>query len=54
MTLLSYLLRRLVGFVAVMIGISIITFGLSHLVPADPAVVAMGDHATNEQIDAFR
>jgi peptide/nickel transport system permease protein len=37
-----------------MIGISIITFGLSHLVPADPAVVAMGDHATEEQIQAFR
>ena len=54
MTLLSYLLRRLVGFVAVMIGISIITFGLSHLVPADPAIVAMGDHATDEQINAFR
>jgi len=54
MTLLSYLFRRLVGFVAVMIGISIITFGLSHLVPADPAVVAMGDHASNEQIEAFR
>src|SRR5574339_982561 len=54
MHLLSYLLRRLVGFVAVMIGISIITFGLSHLVPADPAVVALGDHATEAQIDAFR
>ena len=54
MTLLSYLLRRLVGFVAVMIGISIITFGLSHLVPADPAIVALGDHATDEQIEAFR
>src|SRR5574342_68325 len=54
MTLLSYLLRRLVGFVAVMIGVSIITFGLSHIVPADPAVVALGDHATEAQIDAFR
>jgi peptide/nickel transport system permease protein len=54
MNLLSYLIRRLVGFVAVMIGISIITFGLSHLVPADPAIVAMGDHATDEQINAFR
>jgi len=54
MTLLSYLLRRSVGFAAVMIGISIITFGLSHLVPADPAVVALGDHATEAQIDAFR
>ena len=54
MTLLSYLLRRLVGFAAVLIGVSIITFGLSHLVPTDPAVVALGDHATDEQIDAFR
>jgi peptide/nickel transport system permease protein len=54
MTLLSYLLRRLVGFSFVMIGVSIITFGLSHLVPADPAIVALGDHATDEQLDAFR
>jgi peptide/nickel transport system permease protein len=54
MTLLSYLLRRLVGFAAVLIGVSIITFGLSHLVPTDPAIVALGDHATDEQIDAFR
>ena len=54
MNLLSYLLRRLVGLAAVLVGVSIITFGLSHLVPTDPAVVALGDHATDEQIDAFR
>jgi peptide/nickel transport system permease protein len=54
MPLLSYLLRRLLGFAAVMIGISIITFFLSHLVPADPAVVALGDHATDAQIETFR
>lgn len=54
MTILSYLFRRFVGFVAVMIGISIITFGLSHLVPADPAIAALGDHAKDEQIEAFR
>ncbi len=53
MTLLSYLLRRLVGFVAVMIGVSIITFALSHVVPADPAAVALGDHATEAQINDF-
>src|SRR4026209_22470 len=54
MTLLSYLLRRLIGLAGVMIGISVITFGLSHLVPADPAIVALGDHATDAQINAFR
>ena len=52
MSLLPYLLRRFVGFLAVMVGVSIITFGLSHLVPADPAVVALGDHASEAQIDA--
>jgi peptide/nickel transport system permease protein len=54
MSLLPFLLRRFAGFVAVMVGVSIITFGLSHLVPADPAIVALGDHATDSQIDAFR
>src|SRR5215216_2928289 len=54
MTLLPYLLRRLVGFAAVLVGVSVITFGLSHIVPADPAIVALGDHATDEQIEAFR
>ena len=37
-----------------MIGVSIITFSLSHLVPVDPAIVALGDHATDAQINAFR
>jgi len=54
MALLSFLLRRLVGFAAVMVGVSVITFALSHVVPADPAVVALGDHASDAQIAAFR
>ena len=54
MALLSFLLRRLVGFAAVMVGVSIITFALSHIVPTDPAVSALGDHATDAQIAAFR
>jgi peptide/nickel transport system permease protein len=37
-----------------MIGVSLITFAISHLVPGDPAVVALGDRAHDEQIQAFR
>lgn len=37
-----------------MIGVSIITFAISHVIPADPAVAALGDHATDAQIAAFR
>lgn len=54
MNFLTFVLRRLLGIVAVMAGVSVITFAISHLIPADPAVAALGDHATNEQIAAFR
>jgi len=51
---LAFLIRRLIGIAAVMIGVSVITFAISHVIPADPAVAALGDHATDEQIAAFR
>ena len=54
MRFLGFLARRVVGIVAVMIGVSVITFAISHVIPADPAVAALGDHATADQIAAFR
>ncbi|MGB8645130.1 MAG: ABC transporter permease [Anaerolineae bacterium] len=54
MNILGLLLRRSLGFIAVMIGVSIITFAISHVIPADPVAAALGDHATDAQIAAFR
>jgi peptide/nickel transport system permease protein len=54
MRFLAFLLRRIIGIAAVMIGVSVITFAISHVIPTDPAVAALGDHATDEQIAAFR
>jgi len=54
MRFVGFLLRRIVGIAFVMIGVSVITFAISHVVPADPAVAALGDHATEAQIAAFR
>ena len=54
MRFLAFLIRRLIGIAAVMIGVSVITFAISHVIPADPAVAALGDHATDEQIASFR
>jgi peptide/nickel transport system permease protein len=51
---LAFVLRRIVGIAAVMIGVSVITFAISHVIPTDPAAAALGDHATDEQIAAFR
>src|SRR5919202_3289482 len=50
----TFLIRRLIGIVAVMIGVSIITFTISHLVPGDPVAAALGDRARDEQVKSFR
>ena len=54
MNILNFLLRRFIGIIAVMIGVSIITFAISHVIPADPVAAALGDHARDDQINAFR
>ncbi len=54
MRFIGFLARRVVGIAVVMVGVSIITFAISHVIPADPAAAALGDHATAEQIAAFR
>ncbi len=50
----NYVLRRVIGILFVLIGVSIVTFFLSHVVPGDPAAAALGDRAREEQLQAFR
>ena len=45
MRFLGFLTRRIIGIAAVMVGVSIITFAISHVIPADPVAAALGDHA---------
>lgn len=45
-----YLIRRLLFIVPTLIGLSILTFTISHLVPADPARLAAGPRATPDMI----
>jgi peptide/nickel transport system permease protein len=52
--LTRYILRRLLLLVPVLLGISIITFGMLRLIPGDPAMVMMGERASPEQVEAFR
>lgn len=49
-----YIARRLLLLIPVLIGISIITFSMLRLIPGDPARVMLGEHATAEQIEAFK
>lgn len=50
----NYLASRLLGILFVLLGVSIVTFLLSHVVPGDPAAAALGDRARDDQIAAFR
>ncbi len=42
--MLSFLVRRLISVLPVLIGILIITFTLARLIPGDPCVIALGEH----------
>lgn len=44
----AYILRRLALMIPVLIGVSILTFLMSHLVPGDPVAVMLGNSATAE------
>lgn len=50
MGLRYYLLRRLLLIIPVLIGLSIVTFVIAHVVPGDPIRLAAGPQATAEQI----
>jgi peptide/nickel transport system permease protein len=52
--MIRFIFRRLAGLVLVLVGVSIITFALSQLVPIDPAASALGQNAREEQIAAYR
>jgi peptide/nickel transport system permease protein len=50
----QYILKRLLGLIPVLIGITFAVFLLLRLIPGDPAVVIAGERATPEQIAALR
>jgi peptide/nickel transport system permease protein len=49
-----YALRRILSVIPVMFLVSILVFGLIHLVPGDPVMVMLGTAAEKPQIEALR
>lgn len=52
--MLTYILRRLVMLVPVILIVGLVVFTLVHLTPGDPAAVILGDQATPEDIQELR
>src|SRR5437879_11755153 len=38
----------------VLLGVSVLTFFIAHVVPADPVLAALGEHARQDQIRSYR
>ena len=52
--MLEVIMRRLISTVPVLIGVSLITFGLIHIIPGDPAIVIAGPDASADQVASIR
>jgi ABC-type dipeptide/oligopeptide/nickel transport system permease component len=50
----TFIIRRLGLLIFVLLGVSILTFTISHVIPADPARQAAGPHATTEQVELLK
>lgn len=50
----AYILRRLLGLIPVVLGISFIVFMLLRLIPGDPAIAILGERSTEEQRNQIR
>lgn len=50
----QYVLRRLVHMVPVLLGITLIVFGLIQLIPGDPATTMLGNRARPEAVAALK
>lgn len=50
----TYIIRRLLGLIPVMFGVSLIVFLLLRLTPGDPAVVMLGERATPDTVALLR
>jgi peptide/nickel transport system permease protein len=52
--LATYLIRRFLWMILVVIGVSIVVFGLIHITPGDPAQIMLGPNAGIEEVQALR
>jgi peptide/nickel transport system permease protein len=54
MKLWQYIVRRIILMIPLLLGITFITFTVSHLMPGDPARLAAGPHAPTQAVDIMR
>jgi len=49
-----YILRRLISVLPTLLGVTFVIFMFQRLIPGDPAVAMLGEHATQENVERIR
>jgi len=52
--LTRYIIRRLISVIPTLLGVTIIIFLLVRLIPGDPAIAMLGEHAAKENVERIR
>lgn len=52
--LTRYIIRRLLSLIPTLLGVTIVVFLLLRLIPGDPAVAMLGEHAAKENVERIR
>jgi peptide/nickel transport system permease protein len=52
--MIKYIVRRVLLIVPVLLGVSVIVFGIMHLTPGDPAILMLGEAAPEAELAALR
>jgi len=50
----KYIIRRLISVIPTLIGVTLVIFLFQRLIPGDPAVAMLGEHATEENVARIR
>lgn len=54
MLLTRYIIRRLLSLIPTLLGVTIVIFMFLRLIPGDPAVAMLGEHAAQENVERIR
>lgn len=52
--MISYIIKRLIALIPVLIGVALVVFLIIHLIPGDPAQTMLGERASPEAIEHLR
>ena len=53
MSMLKYVIRRVLALVPILFGVLFLSFALSRAMPGNPYLIKMGEHITNSQLEVY-